>query len=390
MRRTYPHLLFSRHWDVSPKAQYELGQCHAIVQAICETPIRPEYHAKLLRVSLIKGAQATTAIEGNTLSEEEIGQIVDGESLAPSKEYQEIEVRNILEAMNELLREVADDSRAELITPTLIRRFHQLIGKDLGDHLDAVPGQFRTDARRVGNYRCPDHEDVAELVGLLSDWLKEQFRYTKGAQTYAEAVIQAIVTHVYIEWIHPFGDGNGRTGRLLEFYVLLRAGVPDVASHILSNFYNQTRPEYYRQIERATQARDLSEFISYAVEGLRDGLLATLRTIQESQFETAWRGFVHDKFAERTYTKRTVFKRRRELMLAVPLGSAVTLEDLAILTPTLARTYAKYTERTLRRDVDILIEMDLLREAKDGYVANSRILRLQMARRLQHDGHDIL
>lgn len=390
MRRTYPHLLFSRHWDVSPKAQYELGQCHAIVQAICETPIRPEYHAKLLRVSLIKGAQATTAIEGNTLSEEEIGQIVDGESLAPSKEYQEIEVRNILEAMNELLREVADDSRAELITPTLIRRFHQLIGKDLGDHLDAVPGQFRTDARRVGNYRCPDHEDVAELVGLLSDWLKEQFRSTKGAQTYAEAVIQAIVTHVYIEWIHPFGDGNGRTGRLLEFYVLLRAGVPDIASHILSNFYNQTRPEYYRQIERATQARDLSEFISYAVEGLRDGLLATLRTIQESQFETAWRGFVHDKFAERTYTKRTVFKRRRELMLAVPLGSAVTLEDLAILTPTLARTYAKYTERTLRRDVDILIEMDLLREAKDGYVANSRILRLQMARRLQHDGHDIL
>jgi Fic family protein len=390
LRRTYPHLLFRRHWEVSPKAQYELGQCHAIVQAICETPIRPEYHARLLRVSLIKGAQATTAIEGNTLSEEEIGRIVDGESLAPSKEYQEIEVRNILEAMNELLREVADDSRAELITPTLIRRFHQLIGKDLGDHLDAVPGQFRTDARRVGNYRCPDHEDVAELVGLLSDWLKEQFRYGKGAQTYAEAVIQAIVTHVYIEWIHPFGDGNGRTGRLLEFYVLLRAGVPDVASHILSNFYNQTRPEYYRQIERATQARDLSEFISYAVEGLRDGLLATLRTIQESQFETAWRGFVHDKFAERTYTKRTVFKRRRELMLAVPLGSAVTLEDLAILTPTLARTYAKYTERTLRRDVDILIEMDLLREAKDGYVANSRILRLQMARRLQHDGHDIL
>jgi hypothetical protein len=77
-------------------------------------------------------------------------------------------------------------------------------------------------------------------------------------------------------------------------------------------------------------------------------------------------------------------------MLAVPLGSAVTLEDLAILTPTLARTYAKYTERTLRRDVDILIEMGLLREDKDGYVANSRILRLQMARRLQHDGHDIL
>jgi len=54
-------------------------------------PLNPVDYEKLLRVQPIKGAQATTAIEGNTLSEEEVGQIAEGKSLPPSKKYQEID-----------------------------------------------------------------------------------------------------------------------------------------------------------------------------------------------------------------------------------------------------------------------------------------------------------
>jgi hypothetical protein len=55
-------------------------------------------------------------------------------------------------------------------------------------------------------------------------------------------LIAAVVAHVYFEWIHPFGDGNGRTGRLIELKLLLEAGVPQPAAHLLSNHYNATRP----------------------------------------------------------------------------------------------------------------------------------------------------
>lgn len=383
MHGAYPHLQFRRHWDVTPKARYELGQCDAIVQAICEMPVRPDYHRELLGVSLVKGAQATTAIEGNTLTEEEVELVAEGGSLPPSKEYQQIEVLNILTAMNTLLREVAVDETEHFVTPELILRFHRMIGQNLGEHFDAIPGRFRTDNRVVGPYRCPDPRDVPELVSRLCKWLRTEFRYSRGDQTFADAGIQAIVTHVYLEWIHPFGDGNGRTGRLLEFYVLLRAGNPDIASHILSNFYNLTRPEYYRQIDGAYRSQSLSDFIEYAVEGFRDGLLETLRTIQTSQFATAWRSFVYDRFADRKYTKKTVFKRRRELMLAFPLHRAITLEAITILTPHLARLYAQLSERTLKRDLKILIDMDLL-VAHDGrYEANIGDLRLQIPRRLK-------
>lgn len=66
----------------------------------------PQYYDELMLLALRKGAQATTAIEGNTLTEEEIAKLQEGQKLPPSKEYQEIEVSNILNAFNEILIEI--------------------------------------------------------------------------------------------------------------------------------------------------------------------------------------------------------------------------------------------------------------------------------------------
>lgn len=376
----YPHMLFRKHWSFSPEVLFELRQCDAIISAISETPIRPDSYKQLLRVALVKGAQATTAIEGNTLSESEIERVANGNALPPSKEYQEIEVRNILEAMNTLLREVIADGKTQLIDSRLLLRFHSMIGKDLGEHFDAVPGRFREDQRVVGKYRCPDFHDVPGLVDKLCTWLQTEFGYDRGDQSFGDAVTQAIASHVYIEWIHPFGDGNGRTGRLVEFYMLLRAGVPNVASHVLSSFYNLSRPEYYRQLELAGQSHDLSGFIAYAVKGFRDGLQETLETIQDSQFVTAWRSYIYDKFAEAQYRKN-VFKRRRQLVLSLPFDTPLSTEDATMVTPEVAREYADLSPRTVMRDMQILEEMELVRRVGKKYVANTNALRMQMPRR---------
>ena len=108
------------------------AQRHAIILAICQMPLRPEDHTRLLGVSLTRGAQATTAIEGNTLTTEEVERVAAGEALPPSKEYQEIEVRNVLEAMNELLGEVASEGTAQPISSELFLRLHGLTGMEFG------------------------------------------------------------------------------------------------------------------------------------------------------------------------------------------------------------------------------------------------------------------
>lgn len=384
LQREYPHLMFRRHWDLSAKALLLLGQCEAYVKSINNTPILPHHYRQLMNVALMKGAQSTTAIEGNTLSDEEIQKIMDNQKLPPSKEYQAIEVGNILTAFNELLSEIVNANVDHFISIELLQRFHKMVGQNLGEHFEAIPGQLRNSDVTVGRYRCPDYRDVPMLLEQLCQWLRKEFKYGQTEQSFSEVVVQAIVTHVYIEWIHPFGDGNGRTGRLVEFYILLRGGNPDISSHILSNYYNLTRTAYYRQIEKATESRNLSEFIEYALLGFRDGLVHTLDVIQKSQFQNTWQKLIYDKFdAIRQGSREEVFRRQRTLALEIPFDKEFTISQVSSLTVPLAKQYsgAGVTEKTIQRDVEKLIELELVRKSESGYIANVDILRSMIAKR---------
>ena len=71
----YRHIQLRKHWEIRSDCAFRLGECFALIQSISNVPLKPEYRKRLLEVSLIKGAHATTAIEGNTLTEEEIERI---------------------------------------------------------------------------------------------------------------------------------------------------------------------------------------------------------------------------------------------------------------------------------------------------------------------------
>ncbi len=381
----YPHIQFKKNWKLKDKAIFQLGQCDAFIKAISNTPIRPDYRDHLHSIALIKGAQATTAIEGNTLTYEQIQEIQKGKKLSPSKEYLQIEVQNIIDAFNGILNDLLINNKVVIIKPELIQNFHKLVGKDLGDHFKAIPGKFRNNNVTVGNYLAPEHKDVQELVNQLCDWLIKEFHFEKE-QNFEDAIIQAIITHVYIAWIHPFSDGNGRTARLLEYYLLLRAGVPDIASHVLSNHYNLTRSEYYRQIENATSKKDLTEFLDYAIQGFRDGLLETLEIIQENQLQITWRNYVYGIFDNKKTTGKAsiAIKRRRNLILRIPIDHYITEKEISELHPSIIRGYSELSPRTLSRDLDELENLGLLDKKKEGYRAKVEVLRKFMALRLKN------
>ncbi len=372
----FEHLQFKKHWTLTTKSLLLLGQCEAYVDAISNTPILPKHRDELFQVSLIKGAQATTAIEGNTLTEKEVRDIVIEEKhMPPSKEYQELEVKNIINALNMIGTDVMNRNKCNLLSPDLIRRFHEMVGRGLNEHFDAEPGRFRSDSRVVGTYKGPDYREVPKLIQQYCDWLRKDFHYENG-QSFSDTVIEAIVAHVYLEWIHPFGDGNGRTGRLLEFYILLRGGLPDIASHILSNHYNLTRSDYYRHFDIARQERDLTKFIEYALLGFRDGLKETLQIIHESQFEITWSKYVYDTFSGRRLTNRNVFNRQRNLALSiVSFSEALTPEKIVLITPETARDYAKIQKRTVIKDLRELVDMGILIETgKNQFEANKGVI----------------
>ncbi|MDL2286054.1 Fic family protein [Desulfococcaceae bacterium OttesenSCG-928-F15] len=372
-KNTHPHILFRKHWELTPQIQHWLGECEAMCRTIASSPIRPKDREFLMHVSLIKGAQATTAIEGNTLSQEEIEKIFEGESLAPSKHYQEIEVRNVIDTLNKIWMDVAFNKMSAPLSPALVQGFHRDITQNLGEHMDAIPGRWREDERTVGPYLPPRHQAVPELMKELCEWLKREFHYPD--QDFTTGIVQAIVAHVYIEWIHPFGDGNGRTGRMVEFYILLRKGLPDIVSHILSNYYNETRSEYYRQLNETRKMRDLTGFIRYAVQGFRDGLVGNLEKIQEGQLKIFWRNHVYETFADLKYSKKSLFKRKRELVLAAPFDAWFGMDEAIYKTPLeTIREYSKLSEMTKKRDFRNLVSMGLLMEKEGKYRINTDLL----------------
>lgn len=367
---SYPHLSFTKRWEISPRIEYLLGECDAMSAAIASSPLRPKDRKKLMQVSLIKGAQATTAIEGNTLTQEEVEKIYEGGKLSGSKQYQEIEVKNVIDAFNYILHEVVREQRDWRVTPERIKVFHRRITKDLGQHADCIPGKWREDRRQVGPYLTPEHKHVQELVERLCSWLVEEFHYPQ-THNFRTAVIQAIVTHVYIAWIHPFGDGNGRTGRLLEFFILLRAGLPSIASHLLSNFYNETRVEYYKFLNNTRKSNDLTDFISYAVQGLRDGLKERLKFIQLGELKIFWKNHIFETFADIKYSKQSVFKRKRGLMLSLPFDQWNSPESILSHDINIYREYGKLSKATLQRDLNELVKMGLLiKNDNNDYHAN--------------------
>ena len=381
----YTHIPFQRDWHLDEETIFMLGQSESIVQAISSAPIKPEYRKQMLAVSLRKGARATTAIEGNTLSEEEVSRIDEGENLPPSKEYLQIEVKNIIDALNQIRTEVISEEKAFILSPELIERFNYFVGKNLGDHFQGMPGKFRVSGHNVvvGTYRPPPGEQVTSLMTRFCEWMKESFRYEEGKQSYSDQVLQAIVAHVYIAMIHPFGDGNGRTARLIEFYILLRAGLPDMASHILSNHYNDTRQEYYRQLDLCVRARDLSGFIKYAVQGFRDGLKGVLDIVQMNLLEMSWHKFIYDVLDSKKATGKTraIVKRRRTLALQFPVDKWNTPDDLVMSSGILAKEYVRLSPTTLMRDFAELERLGLIVKEKDKYKGNIEIMRGYMPMR---------
>ena len=78
-----------------------------------------------------------------------------------------------------LLYEVVAQKKSLLISPQLIMDFHEMVGRNLGKHFDAIPRRFREDSRVVGGYLPPQYQHVPELVEKLCDWIRKEFHYEK-------------------------------------------------------------------------------------------------------------------------------------------------------------------------------------------------------------------
>jgi hypothetical protein len=182
----------------------------------------------------LEEAHHSTAIEGNTLVLKQVEQLLEEGRAVGNKQLREyMEVRGYADAASWIYGQALNPgawSSGELLSLTELRHIHQLAlapAWDVAPHPSAGhserPGSFREhDIRQFpGGMRPPPWPEVSAMV---TDWIREvQTLGHKGEGIEPEALAKV---HARFERIHPFLDGNGRTGRLVLNLLLVRLGYP--------------------------------------------------------------------------------------------------------------------------------------------------------------------
>ena len=359
---THPWITF-KATDINkfqPKLWIMLGESMALYKEFTKTPLPPHLHHQLHTIYLIKGAQATTAIEGNTLTEEQVRGIHEKTyKVPPSREYQEREVKNVLGAIEDIIRHLSDGGPFP-ITAELICDLNRKVMVGTHHNAEIVPGKIRTNRVGAGNYEGAPARDCEYLLNRLANWLEsDDFRSDDPQIGFALTVCSAFLAHLYLAWIHPFRDGNGRTARLLESLILARSGhMPFFTTQVPSSHYNRTRDRYYWELSEASGSRDTSKFLFYAVEGFLDGVLEQKELVRGQQLADFWFAYVHDTLE--AFPNSPARDRRRILALLMPIFESVTRDEILRSSPELAALYAPKGPRTLIRDLNFLRDANLI------------------------------
>lgn len=262
---------------------------------------------QLRRQNKIKTVRSSLAIEGNTLSEDQISAMIDGKPVfGPPREI--LEVKNALEVYDTITTLNALDENDLL-------KSHGILMKGLIESA----GRYRQSGVGVIEgekviHIAPPHNIVPRLMGDLFDYLVS---YEE------EPIIKSCVFHYEFEFIHPFSDGNGRMGRLWQTVILMKA-FPVLQFIPFETIIHQRQKDYYQALADSQSLGNSNPFITF--------MLAALKTAIEKESE---RINVQHSFQDRLLAFREQlitkdFTRRDYQLFHKSISSATASRDLKL------------------------------------------------------------
>ena len=205
---------------------------------------------RLRRVSRIKSIHSSLAIENNTLSIEQVTDVINGKRvLAPQKDIEEVHnAFNAYEKLSEINPYSIDD----------LLKIHGImmngLVKEAGRLRSGQVGVYNQDGKVV--HLAPPADFVPQQLGQLFDWVKD---------SNANMLIKSSVFHYEFEFIHPFNDGNGRTGRLWQT-ALLASWKPIFAWIPIESIIKDNQEDYYNAITLSTSQGKSNIFIEFMLD----------------------------------------------------------------------------------------------------------------------------
>ncbi len=247
---------YQPRYQVSPAL---LGRVEAIAglrERIQGAAVQVSWVPALQKDSRIRNAHASTAIEGNPLTLEQVRAVEEG-AVFPLPGQVRREVVNYFAA----LRHIEKEADKKALMHEDVFRLHRIVAGEVMDQGEA--GRYRTIRVRVGEFVPPVPEDVSGLMFELLEWWNTE-------SLWLSPVLSSAIVHHRFETIHPFADGNGRTGRALALWDLYRRGFDSHHIFSVDEFYWEDRPRYYAALQAVNRnGEDLTPWLEYCAEGLQ-------------------------------------------------------------------------------------------------------------------------
>jgi len=317
--------------------------------------------SRLEKEVVVSSIFGTNSIEGGTLSVEETEEAL---ALTPAQ-VQDIEQRRAINLKNAY--EFAQKAAAEpdwQLNVEFIRQIHSAVTDRL-PHEYNRPGVLRNNPKgvvtRVGNqrhggtYKPPQYgKDIERLLESLIEWHQQLLE--QGVPV----LIRAPLVHFYYELIHPFWDGNGRVGRVLEATLLQVEGYKYAPfaqaryylEHIHSYFtlFNTTRKQAEKKVETPN-----TDFVAFFLEGM----LFSINALHD-RVNALIALILFENEVKRLCDEKVINARQYAIISQIMVaGKPVSLTDLR-RSPWYQALYVKLTDKTKQRDLKRLRELGVV------------------------------
>ena len=328
-------------------------------------PYLPQWIAQVHEEQLRLEAVGTSRIEGAEFSQRE-----QDEALAPDPivRYDLTHSQRQLRAAEAAYRWLRSQPANRPVNDEFIRDIHRrfVTGCDDGN---CEPGALRPAGWNVtfGIPQCRGVEggnDCHVAFDALCNAVDGEFRKH-------DRLIQAMALHYHIGAMHPFGDGNGRTARALEAFMLRQAGVNELIMVSLSNYYYEHKDEYLKALSESRAGdHDLTPFLVFAMSAVAQQCGTVANTIIDNHKRTLFRQFAVALFGRLRSPRRRVLVERQlavlEYLLETEGSNPVELMDRT------ASHYSalKYPGRAQIRDLINLFDLGALQFNDDGMRVN--------------------
>src|SRR3989338_154978 len=246
-------------YELNKKVVLILNEIEANKAIIDSVNIPLELEKNIRRESIMGSALFSARIEGNTLTKVEMQSFAS----LPKKDRQKIEVVNLCRVIEKLISKFSKKGRRILREDIL----HWQKSSMKGILSSEFSGVFRQGHEGIfdaaGNlvYHAPPPAEIPALI-------RELLRFTNSKKEKL-VLVRAIIAHLTFEKIHPFVDGNGRVGRLLQLAVLCASGYSMKGLLIVEEEIDNNRQDYYDAIESGAGS-DCQDFLELMLGFLRD------------------------------------------------------------------------------------------------------------------------